>query len=698
MELNKSFLFAFLAVGILASCGKERINIAVEEEPGVSDTELTYVENGLRIVASAVQTKVSVSIDDSVEPHQSVMAWEAGDHITVWHDGKTFDYVAASAGTSSVFNPVDAENTITAIDNTKPIVAYYNVSSVAAADGTGTFSISANQTEGAASNKVPLYAYTATPAPTEGALHLTFSPMASVLEFKISAGIETSDSFTYELTKVVLTPTTGITGWTVMTDGTINPATGVVTPASESTSAITLNFASSTDITTDKHFQMIIGNCHMDKTGATMDWYKGEIQNYTKSIWSSKDIDFTTYKHMYQPIAKKVVGINGYDGYFNKLYKNLNNQDTYINYCDDERNLILTGDVGMLGGDGSDPTKSRIPVINGLTWNLDGKNHKIMNFNVTDASSQGKYYLFYNQQADIRNVQFGATGGSARNSINISDTGVAGSLCVGVIGTLTSGTIENVTSYIEWTLTVNSTTGNRILGGIVGRIDGGTVKDCFNRGSLSLVTGTGVTSAGALAVGGIAGSSGGSFTITGSHNHAPVSLSADSSGDLRCAGIVGIVYSHKATITSCENHGTVSGVNTHGTDQTGTHKLSASGIVTSLGANQSSLVSSCTNSGAISGQSTAKVPVVQVAGMVCDFNAGNTISNCIQRANVSASGGTANYNHWYLTWVNGTVESGSVLKGVKVGGTTVGENNYNGWTWSRKGSVPDGCILTLLTE
>lgn len=687
MEKNKTaamkrYLFLLpLLTAVIASCNKEN-------PVGDANNALSYVEKGISIVASAEMTKVSVSPVGTEGAYTgSQMSWEVGDHITVFHDGKTYDFVTASFGTNATFYPVNDANVINSLNSSKPVIAYYNVASVAA-DGTGTFSVPASQTEGELSNKTPLYAYSPTPDIYEECLCLTFAPMVSVLEFKLSAAPASAvEGFEYNLTKLVLTPKSGASGWTVMTGGTINPATGEITPAAQSMSAITLNFSSPVNIAGGKHVQMIVGKCELNNTGATMDWYKGEVKHFTKDIWASKDIDFATYPvHAYQPIAEKVVGLANYNDYYTKFYANRNNQDYFINICDDERAIILTGDIIMTGGGGN-----RAVCFPALKWNFDGKGHCFYNINVTDAKQRIPGF-FSNVQADIKNLVFGKDGYDSE--FTISDLSNGGSYAP--ITDLTSGTIENVVSNINWTLAIDATNKTTYLGGIVGNMKAGTIKNCRNNGSLTVA---GFVSTANVIAGGVAANVGNTASsIETSHNYGAVTVSGSSTGAIYCSGIAGVLW-NGCNIIGCENHGNVGFTNSDSTDQSsdGNAQNRAAGIFARVGANQGAQITNCTNYGDITGSVAAAKKTFQVAGIVADFQQGSTATNCVERGSVSAylaGEYSAIAACWFSVWCGGTVNSASVLEGIKVNDTTVGESNYNKRNiWSRNN---DPGTLTLL--
>lgn len=667
MDMKKYLFLVPLLIAASVSCSKET---PAEDTAGAPANQVYYVDEGISIIAKAEVTKVTVTpVGEEGSYTGSQMAWEAGDQIKVYHNGKIANFVTETAGTTATFKPVTPGDVIFSVDMGKPMIAYYNVSSVAA-DGKATFSIAANQTEGTASNKVPLYAYSATPAMDENCVSLTFTALASVLEFKVSAAPASAlDGFTYNLTKVVLTPKTGATGWTAMTSGTVDPATGTITSDSQSLSPLTYNFAVSTDIVGGKHFQLVAGACRMNNTGATMDWYKGEIQNYTKDIWASKDINLTAARvHKYQPIATKEVGLADYTDYYSKFYANRTSQANFINYCDDERTIILTGDVIMTGGKGN-----RTCCFSGLTWNFDGKGHYIYQFDVdNDASGQNRIYGFFSGvQADIKNVNFG--GRSKVAAIHLTDSQDSrGTRSYGAITDVSSGTIENVTSYIDYTLTLSKTDKHYFIGGVVGYMSGGTISGCHNRGTITVTHETGQQ----LYVGGVVGyANAAAITVSESHNHANIAVIKDGSGPVYAGGIVG---NHRgSSISSCQTDDeTALAVTMSGTGEifvggilgsTGSAVMTMSDLVNSadvsvtrsnagnaytggiLGhpwATSGTTMSGCENRGDVSFESTydgVHDAQWKTGGIAARFGSsqGIAVSNCVNSGNVTADAAVA---------------------------------------------------------
>ncbi len=533
----KKYLYILsIVAAAFVSCTKEKTEDTL--------ANLTYFERGIRIVASAEQSRVSVDLVGEPGSLLSQMSWQNGDRIILFHNGKTYNFVTYMSGPMATFYPVEESDNIYYVDLNEPIAAYYNVSSVAA-DGKATFTIPAEQTEKELSNKVPLYTYASTADIYDDCLELSFKPLASVLEFKVSASLSpvtatlpSSDEFSYELTKVVLTPKDGASGYTVFNSATIDPATGTITPSGASLSPVTLNFPTPANIAVEegRHFQMIVGKCEMNNTGAVMDWYKGDILNYTKTIWMSQDVDLISEPaHVYQPIKDKVVGLSNYTDYYSKFYGNRNTQDNFINICDDERTIILGGDILMSGSAGS-----RACCFPNLTWNFDGKGHYFYDFDITEDSNNKVFGFFSGVQADIKNLNFGGKNRAA--SINRSDVNDArGIRGYGPITDLVSGTIENVTSYIDYTLAINKTDREYNIGGIVGMVQPGndvSIIGCKNMGSITVTQGS---TAQKTYVGGIVGYSPNlSLIVADSENQADIVITKDGSGNLLAGGIAGM--------------------------------------------------------------------------------------------------------------------------------------------------------------
>lgn len=178
----KKILFAATAAAMLIGCSKD-ITTDASIDNGGSDNGYY---GGIAVEASAGEA-TRVTVDGDTASATSRMAWEAGDEITIAYDGKTYIYVAQSAGATSTFAPKDADNAIAAIDPAQDVAAYYNVASVDAATKTAKFDIAAEQHEGEPTNKLPLYAYDESAKYADGKLVLKMNPLASIVEFEVKS-------------------------------------------------------------------------------------------------------------------------------------------------------------------------------------------------------------------------------------------------------------------------------------------------------------------------------------------------------------------------------------------------------------------------------------------------------------------------------------------------------------------------------
>lgn len=251
------------------------------------------------IIASAsADSKVSVGIEDVAGEKASRMNWEAGDRIIISSGGSFYVYETEDSGRQAVFYAINQSNAITSFVEGTALTAWYNVSSVKPS-GQGVFSITADQVEGASSNKVTLCAEYTVGADFNGSIPLVFKPLVSVLEFSISS------NFDCEVDRIVLTPCDGATGYTIMSKADVNAHDGSVSPKSSSLSPLSLTLSGSGNIAGGRTIRFISGKVKMDQTGALMEWFKGDEKIFSKTIWGSKTIDLTTSnRHIYQPIAE----------------------------------------------------------------------------------------------------------------------------------------------------------------------------------------------------------------------------------------------------------------------------------------------------------------------------------------------------------------------------------------------------------
>ncbi len=269
----------------------------VQEEEMPAESHL-YKDCIPVLARASEESRVSLNIEENAGVRESRMGWEAGDRLVIVCGGKAYIYETETPGRESLFYAIDEDNALKGLTEGTRVTAWYNVSTVKPA-GQGVFSIVANQTEGENTNAVTLYADYTVDAAYSGTLPLVFKPAVSVLEFRLSAPID------YVVDKVVLTPCDGAQGYTVMNKGTVNPDDGSVSPRSSSVSPLTLTLRGAKNISGGREIRFITGKVLMDKTGALMEWYRGDEKIFSKTIWKSKTVDLTSSNlHCYQPISE----------------------------------------------------------------------------------------------------------------------------------------------------------------------------------------------------------------------------------------------------------------------------------------------------------------------------------------------------------------------------------------------------------
>lgn len=198
----------------------------------------------------------------------------------------------------------------------------------------------------------------------------------------------------------------------------------------------------------------------------------------------------------------------------------------------------------------------------GYTGTFDGNNYKIYNIPEFNNTTSRVGFFGYLSGGTIKNCGFIYKDGTELKSTQ--DVG-------GVVGRIENGSVNNVSSSGA-TVSNNGNGDNSYGGGLVGSIANGTISNSSNYNTVSAKNNAG----------GIVGYAKGDNSITGCNNFGVIK---DAS---RSAGIVGQLVSSKE-ISNCRNYGKVSGT-------------SAGGIV---GEQQSSSISSSQNYGSITGTTNA---------------------------------------------------------------------------------------------
>lgn len=192
---------------------------------------------------------------------------------------------------------------------------------------------------------------------------------------------------------------------------------------------------------------------------------------------------------------------------------------------------------------------------------FDGNNYKIYNIPQFESTDTRVGFFGYLDGGTIQNCGFIYKDGTTLKSTK--DVG-------GVVGRIENGSVNNVSS--SGATVSNNGNPNNSYGGLVGSIRNGTISNSSNYNTVSAKNNAG----------GIVGYANGTNSITGCNNFGVIEKAS------RSAGIVGQLVSSKE-ISNCRNYGNVSGT-------------SAGGIV---GEQQGSTISNSQNYGSINGTTNA---------------------------------------------------------------------------------------------
>ncbi|MBQ7856650.1 MAG: hypothetical protein IJ348_05995, partial [Alistipes sp.] len=320
----KKIMMLAAAVAMLAGCSND---LTSDLDPTVSGSGNTGSWSGEGIIVEAVAEDVT-RVDTNVSSSESYLTWEVGDELTLVHGGAAYVYLAQQAGRTSTFLPKDDANALTAVDATAPVAAFYNVASVDAATCKATFNVAAEQTEGTLNNKLPLYAYAATTVVEDGKVVVTMKPLASVVEFELSAsstwnadalslGKSSRQLYTYASAEgLVVDAATGAIDLSAATVGT----------------TVKVNLSAMHDFATKRNVSVVVPGVCNDVTVETTEGegdaavtttttthhapvyqgkacvklYKNGVENFRRTIWVSQTADGTKEvderKHVYQPL------------------------------------------------------------------------------------------------------------------------------------------------------------------------------------------------------------------------------------------------------------------------------------------------------------------------------------------------------------------------------------------------------------
>ena len=263
--MKKLYIILLSAVLLLAGCTRD---------PEITDPAPLPASSGLVIKAACTATT-------RTDINEGKSTWEAGDRITVVYDGAAYEYTAAEAGPTTTFT---SDAGIASYDASKPLTAYYPATT---AEGTVAVearrTISFQGTEQANTACAPLVGTPLENNLSEGALHVSFRNIFSVVELRIDAGELDSPA-----RSITVEPASeeGFEGWLTFT-GTVDPATLALTPAPDGTGTkLTLDFPEGADLTKPQTIKFPVGR-FTSPAGLKLTLTTADDKTYTKNVYKS---------------------------------------------------------------------------------------------------------------------------------------------------------------------------------------------------------------------------------------------------------------------------------------------------------------------------------------------------------------------------------------------------------------------------
>lgn len=474
-------------------------------------------DGSLGTVGEGITLEVSVEDVTRVDIEEGKPAWEVGDCLTLVHDGKSYEYKAVTGGNTASFAAVDAENALETVDASKPVAAFYNVKSVNVEAMTAVFDVAAVQTVGEATNKVPFYTYSATTIVEENKLSLTMKPLASVVEFELTA------ASAWNADAVSLQSSYSAATYAVASGVAVDATTGVISMAGAKTGdKVTVELGGAVDFATTRNVQMVVLAESFTKTTiedeeeivntynpvycdkAVLKLYKGGAENVRISMWGEAAAP-SKKAHIYQKVAnvlknKKANGISTvaeFEAFAKSVNESTEAYPTGAEYSNEDGVIVLNSNLTLTAANwiAIGNTGTAISQFGGI---FDGNNKTIdglkVNFNVDDHNILlgGK-----TKTAQVNAGLFGvlANGGAIKNLT------VEGKIIVayanatpwtyvgGVVAQVNGGSVTGCTSKVN-IIANEYAAGKTRVGGIVARTycstDDVVIKDCTNEGVINL--------------------------------------------------------------------------------------------------------------------------------------------------------------------------------------------------------------------
>ena len=548
--MKKLYIILLSAVLLFAGCTRD---------PEITDPAPLPASSGL-VIKAACTTATRTDINEGKS------TWEAGDRITVVYDGAAYEYTAAEAGSTTTFT---SEAGIVSYDASKPLTAYYP-----ATTAEGTVGVEARRTisfQGAEQVNTARAPLVGTPLEnnlSEGALHVSFRNIFSVIELRIDAGELDSPA-----RSIAVEPASeeGFEGWLTFT-GTVDPATLALTPAADGTGTkLTLDFPEGADLTKPQTVKFPVGR-FTSPAGLKLTLTTDDDKTYTKNVYKSgirtyneKDGTFSA-RHL----AKALYAFAPPGGIWTaddlvEFAAAVNAGETLAPWQNEEGVVVLLDDIDMTGvttwtpiGDATFALASNALTISTgrpFTGFFDGQDHTISNFKMVcdNATPNRAWGLFgaLGSGAVVENLVFDASCSLEVKASKATDCGM-------LAGLVYDATVRKVTNNAP--MSFDGSAGNvRMTMGMIGLAfanEGVVIDRLTNEADLTGEGGNNTTNgATGVQIGGICGfstnhaSSANAVAFTGCVNRGNLSTKA-----ARASGIVAAAnrYTH---LTDCTNYG-----------------------------------------------------------------------------------------------------------------------------------------------
>lgn len=532
---------------MLASCSQDLTNDLELNAPNGTESVGSWNGEGLLVEASAEDfTRVNTNVDGT----DAFLTWEAGDELTLVHNGAAYIYVAQQAGRSSLFAPKDDANAITAIDATLPVAAFYNVTSVDAATMKATYAIAAEQVEGELSSKLPLYAYAATTVVENNKIVVVMKPLASVVEFELVASSAwNADSFSLGRASRQRYTYAAVEG------AVVDAATGELDyTAAKAHPTATVKLAAMHNFATKRNVKVVVPNASLPVTSevtegegdaavtttvtthyapvyhgkACVKLYKGGVENFRRTIWSAYapnvEAPVAECKHVYQPLKDILEGHkNGistaaeFKAFADEINNTIETMPVGTGFCNEDGVVLLNNSISLAEfanwiAIGQNASGSFDGVENQFAGHFDGQGNTIsgLNINYNFEEHQLKYTQYDGTEATINCGSAGLFGVCAASS-SIKNLTVEGNLVLnyvrpvevadywlyvgGVVAQAYGTDMENITSKVAISCGPLHNNKTRV-GGAIGRIaaDSDTyISKVTNEGDINFAHGAGAS-------------------------------------------------------------------------------------------------------------------------------------------------------------------------------------------------------------